>query len=131
MFRLIILFTVMPFIELFFLIKLGQHIGAGYTLFVVLATGVLGAYLAKSQGMSVFRQIQLEMQGGKLPGNHIIEGFCILVGGVMLLAPGLITDTIGFLLVIPGTRFIIREWLKNRLLNMINRGQVIFRWDGW
>ncbi len=131
MLRLIALFTIMPFIELFLLIKLGQYIGAGYTLLIVLVTGIAGAYLAKGQGINVLRRIQLEMHGGRLPGNHIIDGLCILIGGIMLLAPGLITDTIGFLLVIPGTRFLIREWLKTRLLNMINKGQVIFRWDGW
>lgn len=129
MFRLIMLFTILPFVELYLLIRLGQYIGAGYTILIVLITGIAGAYLAKSQGMSVLRRIQSEMHEGKLPGNHIIDGLCILIGGVMLLAPGLITDTIGFLLVVPGTRFLIREWLKNRLIGMIKKGQVIFHWN--
>lgn len=131
LFRLIMLFTVVPFIDLLLLIKLGQYIGAGYTVLIVLVTGIAGAYLTKSQGMGVLRRMQMEMQEGRLPGNPIIDGLCILVGGAMLLTPGLITDTLGFLLVMPGTRFVIREWLKNRLLGMIDRGQVIFRWNRW
>jgi UPF0716 protein FxsA len=97
----------------------------------VLVTGIAGAYLAKSQGMDVLRRIQSDMQQGIMPGNHIIDGLCILAGGIMLLAPGLVTDTIGLLLVIPGSRFVIREWIKRRLLGMIDRGQVIFRWHKW
>ncbi len=129
LFRLMLLFTVVPLIELAFLIKLGQYIGTGYTIMIVLLTGIAGAYLAKSQGMEVLRQMQFDMQEGRLPGNHLIDGLCIFVGGAMLLTPGLITDTLGFMLVIPITRVIIREWLKNRLRSMIDSGQVIFRWN--
>ena len=129
--RLMILFTIAPLVELAILIKLGQHIGAGYTILIVLVTGIAGAYLAKSQGIDVLRKIQSDMQQGIMPGNHIIDGLCILAGGIMLLAPGLVTDTIGLLLVIPGSRFVIREWIKRRLLGMIDRGQVIFRWHRW
>ena len=129
--RLILLLTIIPLIELTILIELGQRIGAGYTILIILVTGIAGAYLAKSQGMGVLRQAQSDMQEGKMPGNQIVDGLCILVGGAMLLTPGLVTDALGFFLVMPGTRYIVREWIKSRLLGMIDRGQVIFRWNRW
>lgn len=129
--RLILLLTIIPLIELTILIELGQRIGAGYTILIILVTGIAGAYLAKSQGMGVLRQAQSDMQEGRMPGNQIVDGLCILVGGAMLLTPGLVTDALGFFLVMPGTRYIVREWIKSRLLGMIDRGQVIFRWNRW
>jgi UPF0716 protein FxsA len=129
--RLMLLLTVVPLLELALLIKLGQYIGVGYTVLVVVVTGVAGAFLAKTQGMDVLRRMQLEMQEGRLPGNQMIDGLCILMGGAMLLTPGLITDTLGFALVIPVTRIALREWLKIKLRGMVDRGHVIFRWNGW
>jgi UPF0716 protein FxsA len=126
-----LLLTLVPLIELALLIKLGQYIGVGYTVLIVVVTGIAGAFLAKTQGMSVLRRMQLEMQEGRLPGNQMIDGLCILLGGAMLLTPGLVTDTAGFMLVIPVTRIAVREWLKIKLRGMVDRGQVIFRWGGW
>ena len=126
-----LLLTLVPLIELALLIKLGQYIGVGYTVLIVVVTGIAGAFLAKTQGMSVLRRMQLEMQEGRLPGNQMIDGLCILMGGAMLLTPGLVTDTAGFILVVPITRIAVREWLKTKLRGMVDRGQVIFRWGGW
>lgn len=131
LFRLILLFTVVPLVELVLLIKLGQHVGVGYTIAVVLITGVVGAYLAKTQGFSILNRIGRELEEGRVPGNQIVEGLCILVGGAMLITPGLLTDAFGFFLVIPVTRIIVREWLKRWFRNMINRGQVTFYWNRW
>ncbi len=129
--RLMLLLTLVPLVELALLIKLGQYIGVGYTVLIVVVTGIAGAFLAKTQGMSVLRRMQLEMQEGRLPGNQMIDGLCILMGGAMLLTPGLVTDTAGFILVVPITRIAVREWLKTKLRGMVDRGQVIFRWGGW
>jgi UPF0716 protein FxsA len=126
-----LLLTLVPLVELALLIKLGQYIGVGYTVLIVVVTGIAGAFLAKTQGMSVLRRMQLEMQEGRLPGNQMIDGLCILMGGAMLLTPGLVTDTAGFILVVPITRIAVREWLKTKLRGMVDRGQVIFRWGGW
>jgi UPF0716 protein FxsA len=129
--RLILLFTLVPLIELALLIKLGQYIGVGYTILIVMVTGIAGAYFAKTQGMGVLRQIQRELEEGRIPGNQIIDGLCILAGGAMLLTPGLITDTFGFILVVPITRIAVREWLKGKFRDMIDRGQVSFYWGRW
>jgi len=128
LFRLILLFTVIPLVELALLIKLGQHVGVGYTIAIVLITGVVGAYLAKTEGFSIINKIGRELEEGKVPGNQIVDGLCVLVGGTMLITPGLITDTCGFFLVIPATRILVREWLKRWFHNMIDRGQVTFYW---
>lgn len=129
--RLMLLFTVVPIIELALLIKLGQHIGVGYTIAVVLITGVAGAYLARTQGVSILRRIRWELEEGRVPGNQIVDGLCVLIGGAMLLTPGLITDLTGFMLVIPVTRIAIREWLKSRFRRMIETGNITFYWSRW
>ncbi len=131
LFRLVLLFTVVPLVELALLIKLGQHLGVGYTVAIVLVTGVAGAFLAKTQGISILNRIGEELEEGRVPGNQIVDGLCVLVGGAMLITPGLITDMCGFFLVVPATRFIVREWLKQWFRNMIDRGQVTFYWNRW
>ena len=122
---LILLFTIVPIVELALLIKLGQHIGVGYTLGIVILTGIAGAFLAKSQGLVTLRRIEEEVNKGIMPADKIFDGVMILCGGILLLTPGLITDSIGFLTLIPFTRRLIKLWLKNKIKNMIAQGRVI------
>lgn len=128
--RLILLFTMVPLIELAILFKLNQYIGLGYTLGIVIFTGVLGAYLAKSQGNQILFRIKMEMGEGRMPGDELINGLCVLIGGAMLLTPGILTDTTGFILVLPGTRHLVKVFIKNKLRKMIDEGKVnfYFRW---
>ena len=126
MIRLIILFLVLiPFIELWVLIKAGQAIGAGTTIILVLLTAVLGAWLMRCQGLETLQLIRLQLQRGEMPGLALIDGACILVGGVLLLTPGFITDSVGFLLLVPYTRNIFKAWLKRRLEEWIKHGRFI------
>ncbi len=126
MIRLIILFLVLiPFIELWVLIKAGQAIGAGTTIILVLLTAVLGAWLMRRQGLETLQLIRLQLQRGEMPGLALIDGACILVGGVLLLTPGFITDSVGFLLLVPYTRNIFKAWLKRRLEEWIKHGRFI------
>lgn len=115
--RLLILFTVVPLIELALLIKLGNVIGLWPTIFIVIATGVLGAALARSQGTQVISAIRAEVTEGRLPTESLINGLLILVGGVVLLTPGLLTDLLGFSLLIPFTR----NWFKKELRNKLRK----------
>lgn len=124
--KLILLFTVLPFIELAILIKLSNYIGAGYTLLVVLFTGIAGAYLAKREGRGALKRIIMDIKHGQMPGDELINGLCIVVGGALLLAPGIITDLIGFLLVTPTSRTVIKTKIKGRIKRMINEGTFIF-----
>ena len=115
--RLLVLFTVVPLVELALLIKLGGAVGLWPTVFLVIATGALGAALAKSQGTRTVWTIRREMAEGKPPGESLVNGLLILVGGVVLLTPGLLTDVLGFCLLVPATR----KWFRTRLLGKLRR----------
>ena len=128
--RLILLFTIVPLVELAILFKLNAYIGFFSTIGIVIFTGVLGAYLAKSQGKEILFRIRYEMQDGRLPGDQLINGLCVLVGGAMLLTPGILTDMVGFTLVIPVTREFVKGFVKDKLQRMVDEGKVnlYFRW---
>ena len=119
--RLLILFTVVPLIELALLIKLGNLIGLWPTIFIVIATGVLGAALARSQGTRTVGAIRAELAQGRAPTESLLNGLLILVGGVVLLTPGLLTDLLGFSLLIPLTRNWFKKELQNRLRKYAER----------
>jgi UPF0716 protein FxsA len=91
-------------IELYLLIMLGSRIGAMPTIGLIVFTGVLGATLARQQGLSVLSKIQREMASGRPPTQELVQGALIVVGGIVLLTPGIITDIFGFSLLIPSIR---------------------------
>ena len=122
---LVLLFTILPAIELALLIKIGSNIGVGNTLFIIIFTGVLGAYLARLQGFLVLRKIQEDLNRGIMPNDQLIDGLMILVGGVVLLTPGFITDALGLLLLIPWTRILIKKWSRRKFEEMIAREQIV------
>ncbi|MFH1519642.1 MAG: FxsA family protein [Candidatus Omnitrophota bacterium] len=122
---LILLFTLVPIVELALLIKVGQYIGVGYTLGIVILTGVTGAYLAKLQGFITLRRIQEEINNGRMPADKLFDGILILCSGILLLTPGLITDLIGFMGLISFTRRLFKQWLKKKIKDMISEGRVI------
>ncbi len=122
---LILLFTLVPIVELALLIKVGQYIGVGYTLGIVVFTGVVGAYLAKMQGVFTLRRIQEDINRGMMPTDRLLDGVLILCSGILLLTPGFITDLIGFMGLIPFTRNLFKRWLKRKIEDMISHGKVI------
>lgn len=122
---LILLFTLVPVIELALLIKVGQFIGLGNTIFIVIFTGVFGAYLAKTQGLITLIKIQDDINHGRVPTDRLFDGVMILCGGILLLTPGLITDIIGFIGLIPFTRNIIKIWIRRKVEDMVAHGRVI------
>ncbi len=124
---LVILFTVVPALELFLLFKIGAQIGGFNTFMIVILTGVLGAALAKSQGLTILMKVQQEMQRGELPGNQIIQGFMVFGGGLLLLTPGFMTDILGFAMVLPGTRHLLMMWIKKLIERGVRNGDVYFR----
>ncbi|MFQ6618805.1 MAG: FxsA family protein [Fidelibacterota bacterium] len=119
-FRLLILFTAVPLIELYILIKAGARIGALSTIAIVILTGIVGAYLAKLEGLSVISKIRLSVQAGIFPGDELFDGILILSAGALLLTPGFITDGIGFILLIPWTRELVKDYLKKRVRQKID-----------
>lgn len=122
--RLLLLFTVVPLIELALLIKLGQHIGVLNTLLIVILTGFIGAALARSQGFGVLRRIQNELAQGKLPGDSLLDGVLILAGALLLLTPGLLTDILGFALLLPFSRIFFKNYLKKYFGHKINQDEI-------
>ena len=115
--RLILLFTVIPLIELYLLIQVGRYLGSFQTIMIVLITGIIGGLLARSQGLSVQRQIRLDLQKGIIPTDSLIDGCFILIAGTLLITPGMITDIFGFVLMVP----FFRGWLKKRLKDILKR----------
>jgi UPF0716 protein FxsA len=113
--RLLLLFTVVPLVELFLLVKLGTVIGIGPTVLIVICTGVLGAWLARWQGLGVLRRVSEDLAEGRLPADALIDGLLILIAGAVLLTPGLITDALGFLLLVPKGRAVVRRTVAARL----------------
>ena len=122
---LILLFTMIPLIELALLIKIGQFLGVFATIMIVIVTGVMGAYLARLQGFKTLLKIQQEANRGIMPADSLFDGVLILTSGILLLTPGLITDVIGFMGLVPFTRNLFKHWLKRKIKNMIDRGEVI------
>jgi UPF0716 protein FxsA len=127
--RLLALFTIVPLIELYLLIKIGTQIGALATVAIVVGTGIAGAYLARQQGARIWWQMQQEMEEGRFPADRLIDGLLLLVAGALLVTPGLLTDVLGLTILFPVTRRPIREWVKRRLNLMMQRGE--FRFTGF
>lgn len=102
--KLFLLFTVVPAVELYLLIQLGGALGAGATIAIVLTTGLLGASLAKREGGRVFGEWQASLQRGELPREGLVSSLLVLVGGVLLVTPGVLTDLFGITMLIPPAR---------------------------
>lgn len=109
--RLALLFVVVPLVELALLIQVGQVLGLGPTILLVLATGVGGAALARKEGLRTLAAIQGDLAGGRLPGSALLDGAAVLFGGALLLTPGILTDVLGFSLLLPVTR----RWFAGRM----------------
>ena len=114
---LLFIFIIVPALEISLLMFSGKTIGVLPTFLLILATGFLGAYFAKKQGVQAVTKLREDMQRGLFIGDAVIDGVCILVGGLLLLTPGFVTDISGFLLLFPYTR----KWLKPLLLRLFRR----------
>ena len=112
---LLLVFIGVPLLELAILIKVGALIGTLNTILLILISGILGATLAKQQGLGVITRIREELAQGHVPSDELLDGVCILVGGFLLLTPGLLTDALGFALLIPPVRKIIKKYLRRKL----------------
>ena len=119
--KLFLLFFFVPLVELALLIKLGQVIGVFNTILLVVITAALGAALAKYQGLQIWFRLMRDLRESRLPGDTMLEGVLIFVGGLVLLTPGLITDIAGFFCLIPSTRRWLRDQIKSWLRTRIDK----------
>lgn len=116
MFRfLLFLFILVPIIEIAVFIQVGDQLGLGATLAIVVITAVIGVNLLKQQGFSVMRDIQNSLNQGKVPALEIASGAQLLFAGGLLLTPGFVTDVVGFLLMVPAIRILLAKFLISRI----------------
>ena len=113
--KLFLAFTMIPLVEIYLLIKLGQNFGAITSILLVIFTGILGAYLARMEGLRTLFRIQETMGEGRMPGEELLDALLIAIAGLVLITPGFITDVVGFLLLFPFTRMLANNWLKERM----------------
>ncbi len=117
--KLFWLVLIIPFVEIYLLLQVGGIIGALPTIFLVVFTAVLGAWLLRQQGFATFKRLQENLAQGKIPAYEMIEGSVILVGGALLLTPGFITDMMGFICLIPQFRKKIAKYIiENHLVQV-------------
>ena len=112
--KLLLLFIVVPLIELALILYLAHLTSLLFTLLLVILTGILGAWLARRQGWHTLQRIQSSLGAGQMPTDAVIDAVFILVAGAMLLTPGILTDALGFVLLIPAGRKFVREFIVRR-----------------
>jgi UPF0716 protein FxsA len=112
--RLLLAFTLIPVLELWLLLRIGSWLGAGATVALVVLTGVVGATLARREGVHAWSTVQAELSAGRLPGRKLLEALLVLVAGIVLVTPGVLTDALGLLLLVRPVRARLVRRLENR-----------------
>lgn len=123
---LILAFIALPVLELIVLLRIGSWLGLLPTLLLILTTGVVGAAVARSQGMQVLARMRGDLAEGKPPVARVIDGALILAAGLLLVTPGVISDVLGILLLLPPTRALVRRLMASRMKQMIENGRAQF-----
>ena len=116
------LLLIVPVVEIAAFIAIGGQIGIGWTLLMILVTAIIGTFLLRRQGFQILNTIKSETAQGRVPGRTLGDGAMILVAGVLLLTPGFVTDSIGFLLFVPVVRNIIWSFLASRIQVIVPGG---------
>ena len=114
---LFLLFIAMPIAEIAVLIQVGSAIGAWTTIAIVILTAIIGTFMLRQQGMATLAKAQHRMQAGEMPAQQLLEGLLLLIGGVLLLTPGFITDFFGFCTLIPWSREFLAKQLAKRWMS--------------
>ena len=125
--KLLAVMVLVPVMELYLLIEIGKHIGVMATVGIIILTGLIGAYLVRSQGFMMLRKIRNDLHQNILPGDSLLQGVIILAGGIFLITPGFITDIAGFIFLIPVSRQIVKKYLLAWLKEKINSSDIYFK----
>jgi UPF0716 protein FxsA len=112
---LVAIFIVVPLAELYVILKVGDAIGAVWTILLLAADSVLGSLLLRAQGRSVWRRFNDALGAGRMPHREVMDGVLVIFGGAFLITPGFLTDIVGLILLIPPTRAVVRRMLVRRL----------------
>ncbi len=113
------LFVIVPFVELYVILQVGQSLGVVPTIGLLVFMSVAGAWLVKREGFGVLRKAQGRMSAGQVPGRELVDGVMILFAGALMLTPGFMTDVIGILLLLPPTRAALRAAAIRKLRNRV------------
>ena len=116
---LVVLFIVVPFAEIYVLLQVGHAIGVANTLGLLILVSVVGAWLAKREGLGVIRRMQRSIEAGRVPGAELVDGFLILFAAALLLTPGFLTDIVAIFLLLPPVRAVVRRELRRRVARRI------------
>ena len=115
MFRLILLFTLLPLIELSLLLRIGGWLGTGPTVALVIVTGIVGAWLARREGARTWGRVQADLAAGRMPGEELLHALLVFIAGVVLVTPGVLTDAVGLMLLFRPAREAIAGRIRKRL----------------
>lgn len=124
--RLFMIFTLIPIVELYLLMKVSEHVGGLNAILLVIVTGFLGAYFARLQGAQTMLRVRASLHQGVMPAEEMLDALLIFIAGIVLITPGLLTDLAGLLILFPGTRFRFKrflrrkfdEWMGNNTINI-------------
>ena len=128
LFKLVLIFIATPIVELAVLVYIGTLLGVLYTILIVVITGFIGAFLAKNQGLTTLSRIRSSTESGVLPTAELLQGALILIGGLLLLTPGLITDLVGFGMLIPQARNIVAKGLSGFIQRNVQQREIHY-WE--
>ena len=120
--KLFLAFTIVPFVEIYLLIKIGAQVGAFNTVLIVILTGLLGASLARREGIKTMTKVRESLNRGELPAEEMLDAMLIFAAGIVLLTPGFITDITGLALLVPQARFWFKAWLRKKFVEWLQRG---------
>src|SRR5699024_1471928 len=124
---LILIFILIPAIEIGLFMWAGSHIGVLPVVLLILLTGLIGIALVKQQGIETWKKVQFSIYNQEPPGDHILDGICILIGGVFLLAPGFFIDLLVFLLVLPWIIILFNQLMYKQRMKKMKQGTIIYR----
>ncbi len=128
--RLLLLFIVLPAVELGLLIELGRRIGTLETLALIVVTGIVGASMARSQGLSLLSRVREQISAGEMPADSLLDGLMILIASALLVTPGVFTDAFGFLCLIPAFRALLKRELVRRFRRAVEENRVQLSVEG-
>jgi UPF0716 protein FxsA len=128
--RLFCLFTLVPLLELYILIKIGGYLGAFQTVALVVFTALFGVAIARVEGVRKLHQIRQSLSHGIVPAEEMVDGVLIFIGGILLITPGVLTDLFALVLLIPYSRTIFKRWLRRRFDRMVAAGNVRLQYYG-
>jgi len=129
--RLILILILIPFLEVLILVQAGKFLGIWPILLLLLGMGTLGFVLMQSQGLSVLKRIRSAIRSGQPPGDALLDGVLVFVGGLLLVVPGLVTDVTGLLLMLPSVRIKARRRLLHIIWQRLKTGAWLFLSDSY